>query len=91
MQVGCLQPVKPGADKFKARFTDGVDVIDGVLVSQIGRRVLADEIGDCDVLRLTEYMCNELKGSAIVIATAVDVLSRAQPPAHAEVPSTLQP
>ncbi len=80
-----MQPVKPGADKFKARFTDGVDVIDGVLVSQIGRRVLANEIGDCDVLRLTEYMCNELKGSAIVIATAVDVLSRGQPPAHAEV------
>lgn len=84
-QVGSLQPVKPGADKFKARFTDGTAVMEGVLASQVGRRVIDGEIGDLDVLKLTDYMCNELKGAPIVIATAVEIVARGQAPLHAEV------
>lgn len=87
LQVGSLQPVKPGADKFKARFTDGAAIMEGVLASQVGRRVIDGEIGDLDVLKLTDYMCNELKGAPIVIATAVEVVERGQAPMHAEIGS----
>lgn len=37
------------------------------------------------MVKLTEYMCNELKGAPIIIATSMDVVARGQAPTHAEV------
>ncbi len=46
------------------------------------------EIRDLDILKLTGYLCNEVKGEKMVVATAVEVVAREQPPLHAQVNST---
>lgn len=83
--------MKAGQEKYHARFTDGAEVIEAVLTTQVGKRVAAGEIGELDILTLTGYQCNIVSGVARLITTGVDVVARNQAPLHQEVGSAERP
>lgn len=84
VQVTSIKKIEPagngnnlnGPDRYRVLLSDGDHIVQGMLATQKNELVISGQLIENSVVRLLDFLCNDVKGRKILIILGVDILQQ---------------